>query len=175
MLNYVINSSESGFLCTSQSIGYIVSQSVKGQKWGQAHLIIFFNSYHHTFILARRNYENFCLSRVSSSFSEQITYPQLRLSCDENAQSFISMISSYLLISNIVKAPSSRTTLLFNFTFQFIKALLALDMLQTHEREQAHLINIIPLFKLRFGQLSDRPLIVLTSWVNVIVTDIKII
>ena len=36
-LNYVKNSSESGILCTSQSVGYIVSQSVKGQN-GDKHL-----------------------------------------------------------------------------------------------------------------------------------------
>ena len=37
VLNYVINSSESGFLCTSQSIDFILCDSVKGQKCGQIH------------------------------------------------------------------------------------------------------------------------------------------
>ena len=37
VLNYVTNSSESGVLCTSQSIVFILCDSVKGQKWGQIH------------------------------------------------------------------------------------------------------------------------------------------
>jgi len=35
--NYVINSSESGILCTAQSIDFMLCDSVKGQKCGQIH------------------------------------------------------------------------------------------------------------------------------------------
>lgn len=37
MLNYVINSSEPGILCTTQSIDSMLCHSVKGQKCGQIH------------------------------------------------------------------------------------------------------------------------------------------
>lgn len=36
-LNRVINSPEPGILCTTQSIDFILCDSVKGQKWGQIH------------------------------------------------------------------------------------------------------------------------------------------
>jgi len=35
--NYVINSSEPGILCATQSIDFMLCDSVKGQNWGQIH------------------------------------------------------------------------------------------------------------------------------------------